>query len=173
MGRILDLCGEIAAAAEPGDGSLVLPMEEQERLGQDWSEDEIEDALAIVQESLMQSELVEAADSLSARLVELLGAYGDEQAFERAKQTGAPLDLEALGQLSRRIGRLEEILESFRDAPPPDRAGFDSLRRRLLDVGIEAEMASGEGELAEEEDDGQRRRSRRGNGGGDDDDDDN
>jgi hypothetical protein len=173
MGRILDLCGEVAAAAEPGDGGLVLPMEEQERLGQDWSEDEIEDALAIVQESLMQSELVEAADSLSARLVELLGAYGDEQAFERARQQGAPLDLESLGQLSRRIGRLEEILEAFRDAPPPDRAGFDALRRRLLDAGIEAEMTSGEEDELPEEDDGRRRQRGNGGDGYDDEDDEN
>ena len=140
MGRILDLCGEIAAAAEPGDGGLVLPMEEQERLGQEWSEDEIEDALAIVQESLMQSELVEAADSLSARLVEVLGTWGEAKAWAAAVEGHAAIPLGVIRQLAHRLDRLEEVLELYRDQKGPDRRGFDELQRRLMDQGIEDDM---------------------------------
>ena len=140
MGRILDLCGEVAAAAEPGDGGLVLPMEEQERLGQEWSEDEIEDALAIVQESLMQSELVEAADSLSARLVEVLGTWGEAKAWAAAVEGHAAIPVEVIRQLAHRLERLEEVLELFRDQKGPDRRGFDRLQRHLMDQGIEDEM---------------------------------
>ena len=84
MGRIVDLCGEVAAAADEGPDGLVLPVEAWDQLRQDWSDEDIEDALGLVRESLLQSELVEAADSLSARLVELLGTWGAEAAWARA-----------------------------------------------------------------------------------------
>ena len=79
MGRIVDLCGEVAAAADEGPEGLVLSAEAWDRLRAEWSDEDIEDALAFVKDSLLQSELVEAADSLSARLVEVLGSWGERE----------------------------------------------------------------------------------------------
>jgi len=152
MGRIVDLCGEIAAAAEEGPDGLTLLPDDWERLAQDWSDEDIQDALDLVRESLLQSELVDAADSLSARLVELLGSYGEEASFAGIGRGDARLTLELMDQLSRRVERLEEILEVFRSSPAPDRRGFDGLRRRLLDVGIESEMAEESREHLPEDD---------------------
>jgi len=144
MGRILDLCGEIAAAADEGTEGLELPLSDRERLLGDWSEADLDDALALVRESLLQGELIDSADSVSARLIELLGRFGDEAAFAKLRAGAANLTSEEIGQLARRVDRLEEVLEVFRDAAPPDRIGFDALRRRLADQGIEAEMAADE-----------------------------
>ena len=162
MGRIVDLCGEIAAAAEEGPEGLVLPPEVWDRLRADWQDEDIEDAMGLVHDSLLQAELVESADSLSARLVEVLGAFGAPAAYEQAEKDEAPLSLEIIGQLVRRAARLEEILEAYREGAPPDRRGFDELQRRLADHGIEEEMeegraadaapAGGDGEDDEEED---------------------
>ena len=69
MGRIVDLCGDVAAAADEGPEGLVLPLEAWDKLRDDWSDEEIEDALVLVKGLHLHSELVEAADSLSARLV--------------------------------------------------------------------------------------------------------
>jgi len=140
MGRIVELCGEVAAEAEEGPEGLVLPPEAWERLRGDWQEEDIEDALALVQDSLMQAELVESADSLSARLLDLLGTFGETAAFRKAESGQAALSLEEIGQLTRRVARLEEILETYREGTPPDRKGFDALRQRLADHGIEEEM---------------------------------
>jgi hypothetical protein len=140
MGRIADLCGEVAAAADEGPDGLVLPAEAWDRLRQDWADDEIEDALAFVRDSLLQSELVEAADSLSARLVELLGSYAEAAAFAAAVDGHATIGADILRQLAHRVDRLEEILEAFRDQKGPDRKAFDALQRRLMDQGIEEEM---------------------------------
>ena len=140
MGRIVELCGEIAEAAEERAEGLVLPPSDWERLSQDFTEEEIEDALSLVKESLYQSELVQAADSLSTRLVDLLGGLGEPAAFADAERGGARLPIDAIGQLVRRVERLEEILDVFRDAAPPDRRGFLALKRRLLERGIEEEM---------------------------------
>ena len=141
MGRIVDLCGEIAAVAEEGAEGLVLPPEAWERLRADWDDEDIEDAMGLVNDSLMQAELVESADTLSARMVEALGAFGEDDAFRKAAaEGGAVLSFEVLGQLTRRVARLEEILESFREGSSPDRRGFDTLQRRLADHGIEEEM---------------------------------
>jgi len=148
MGRIVDLCGEVAAAADEGPEGPVLPAEAWERLRAEWSDEDIEDALAFVKDSLLQSELVEAADSLSARLVDLLGTFGDAKAWAAAVEGRASLSLEDIGQLARRVDRAEEILEAFRDDKGPDRRGFDALRRRLMDQGIEQEMESGRSEEA-------------------------
>ena len=74
---------------------------------------------------------MEAADSLSARLVEALGEFGDETAFARLVEGGGKLDVDLVGQLTRRVDRLEEILETFREEKGPDRRGFDALQRRL------------------------------------------
>ena len=140
MGRIVDLCTEIAAAVEEGPEGLILPLEAREQLGQGWSEDDIDDALNFVTESYLQSELVEATDSLSARLLDLLGAYGEEKAFAEAVEGRATIDVDAIRQLVHRLDRVEEVLDIFREEAPPDRQGFDALQQRLLDQGIEGEM---------------------------------
>jgi len=153
MGRIVDLMGEVAAAAEEGPEGLVLPAEDWQRLREEeWREEDIEDALSLVHDSLLQGELVEASDSLSARMLEVLGGFGDAEAFGRAQSGGARLTLEVVGHLARRVARLEEILEVYRDGRPPDRAGFDALRRRLADQGIEDEMRRDASPQDEDED---------------------
>lgn len=143
MGRIADLFSEIAETAEEGPDGLVLPLEAWERLRAEWSDEDIEDALELVHVTLRQSALVESADSLSARLLDLLGAYGEPAAFQKAEAGAAVLTLEVIGQLARRVARMEEILEGYREGSPPDRRGFDALRRRLADQGIEREMGRG------------------------------
>lgn len=145
MGRIVDLCSDIAESAEEGAEGLLLPPDAWERLRADWSDEDIEDALGLVHESLLQSELVDASDSLSARLLDLLGAYGDAPSFQKLEEGAAVLGLEDVGQLARRVARLEEVLESYREGTPPDRRGFDALRGRLADHGIEEEMHDPEG----------------------------
>ena len=150
MGRIVDLCGEIAAVVDEGAEGFVLPPEAWEQLRANWPEEDIEDGINIVSDSFFQAELVEAADSLSARLVEVLGVYGEEKAFASAASGKATFDIDAIRQLAHRLERLEEVLEAFRDDEPPDRQGFDALRRRLIDHGIEDEMRSD----LEEPDDG-------------------
>lgn len=151
MGRIVDLFGEVAAEADEGTEGLVLSPEAWDRLRENWRDEDIEDALALVHESLLQGELVDSADSLSARLVEVLGAFGEAGAFKEAESGRAALPLDVIGHLARRVARLEEILAAFRDGAPPDRRGFDQLQRRLMDVGLEDEM--------EREDDAAARRS--------------
>ena len=120
--------------------SQASPAEAWDHLRKDWSDEDIEDAMAFVRDSLLQGELVEAADSLSARLIDVLGAFGDGAPFARAQAGAAALDLDTLSHVARRVARLEEVLEAFRDAKPPDRRGFDAFQRRLADVGIEEEM---------------------------------
>ena len=137
MGRIADLCGEVAAAADEGPDGLVLPVEAWDRLRADWSDDDIEDALAFVRDSLLQGELVEASDSLSSRLIEFIGQFSDAGTYARARSGDGTVDLETLSHLARRVARLEEVLELFRDGvPPPDRRGFDAFQRRLMDEGL-------------------------------------
>jgi hypothetical protein len=136
MGRFADLCGEVAASLEEGVEGLTLPPEAWDRFRTDWTDEDVEDAISLVRESLIQSELVDAADSLSARMVELLGQFGAAAAFKKVEAGEAHLSVEDIGQVTRRVARLEEVLEAFRD-------GFESLRQRLADHGIEAEMAAG------------------------------
>jgi exosome complex RNA-binding protein Rrp42 (RNase PH superfamily) len=38
------------------------------------------------------------------------------------------------------VDRVEEVIEPLRDDEGPDRRGFDELRRRLIDQGIEEQM---------------------------------
>ncbi len=140
MGRIGDLCGEIAAVVDEGPEGFVLPAEAWERLRADWPEEDIEDGISFVTQSIFQSELVEAADSLSTRLLEVLGAYGEEKAFASATSGEATIDIGVIRQLAHRLNRLEEALEVFRDEDVPDRRGFDALQRRLIDEGIEDQM---------------------------------
>jgi hypothetical protein len=153
MGRIVDLCGEVAAAADEGPEGLALSPEAWDKLRAEYSDEDIEDALAFVKDSLLQSELVEAADSLSARLVELLGGWGEAKAWAAAVEGHASVSLDVIGQLARRVDRIEEILEAYRDDKGPDRKGFDELRRRLMDHGIETEMEAGRAADAAAEDD--------------------
>ena len=143
MGRIVDLCGEIAAAADEGPEGLVLPLDAWDKLRADWSDEDIEDALAFVKDSVLQSELVEASDSLSTRLVELLGTWGDGKGWAEAAAGRATLSVDVIRQIAHRLDRLEDILEAYRDETPTDRRGFDRLQRRLMDHGIEAEMRPG------------------------------
>lgn len=152
MGRIADLCGQIAAEAEEGPDGPVISPDVREQLRAEWDEGDIDDALSLVRDSLLQSDLVDAADSLSARLVEVLGAFGTRSAFVKAEAGEARISLEIIEQLTRRVARLEEALEAFREGAPPDRKGFDALRRRLMDQGIETEMWGPQ----EEEDEGRR-----------------
>jgi len=146
MGRIVDLCGEVAAAADEGPEGLILPPEAWDRLRSDWEDEDIEDAMGFVHDSLLQSELVEAADSISVRLVELLGTFGEAGAFKAAVAGQAEIGIDVIRQLAHRVERLEEVLETYRDGSGPERAGFDALQRRLLDQGIEGEMGQEEDE---------------------------
>jgi hypothetical protein len=137
MGRIVDLCGEVAAAADEGPEGLLLPPDAWDNLRQHWSDEDIEDALGFVKDSVLLTELVESADSMSARLVELLGSWGDARGWRDAVEGRATLGVDVIRQIAHRLERLEEILELYRDQPGPDRSGFDRLQRRLMDEGIE------------------------------------
>jgi hypothetical protein len=62
----------------------------------------------------------------------VLGSLGDAATFAKAEQAGAGrFTLDVIGQLARRVDRLEEVLEVFRDGGSPDRRGFEALQRRL------------------------------------------
>jgi hypothetical protein len=147
MGRIADLCSEIVEMAEEGGEGLVLSPDAWDRLRDDWTDEEIEDALGLVHDSQLLGALVESADSLSARLLDLLGSFGDAAAFRSAEAGEARLSLETIGQLTRRVARLEEVLEAYREGSPPDRRGFDALQRRLADVDIESDEGLDDREL--------------------------
>jgi hypothetical protein len=153
MGRIVDLCGEIAAESEEGPEGLVLSPDGWDRLRRDWSEEDIEDAMGLVRDSLLLGELVDASDSLNGRLLDVLGGFSHEAAFKEAAEGRGTLSLEAIGQLARRVGRLEEILEAYREGTPPDRRNFDILRRRLADHGLEEDMDTDDRADAQEDED--------------------
>lgn len=145
MGRIVDLLAEVVAEAEEGpDGQLVLEPDAWERLRGDWEDEDVEDVLELARNTLHQTELLEAADSLSARLVEWLGELGSEASFQRAVERGGTVPMETVAQLARRVERLEEALEALRDGPGPERAGFDALQERLMNRGIERLMRPAE-----------------------------
>jgi len=135
----------VAAAAEEGDEGLELRPEDRAVLLEGWSDGDVDDALSLVRDSLMLAELVEAADVVTARLMTLLGAYAHEQAFETARRDGGRIPFEAIAHLARNLDRLDQILDVYRDDPGPDRRGFDALRARLADSGIEGDMAAGRG----------------------------
>jgi hypothetical protein len=140
MGRIADLCGEVAAAAEEGPEGWDLAPDMWERLREEWTDDDIEDALGLVRDSLTLAEIVESADSLSTRLVEVLGSYGDARSFKKLEEGEAVLGIEAVGQLARRVSRLEEFLQAYREGASPDRSAFLTLQHRLAEYGIEDEL---------------------------------
>ncbi len=169
MGRIADLCSEIAEAADEGEDGLVLPAEAREKLREHWSDADIEDALVLVHAQSLQNELVEVADSMSARLLELLGTWGGTAGWTAAVEGHASVSIDDIRQLAHRLDRLEEMLELFRDEKGPDRRAFDQLQRRLMDHGIEEEMRpdwekDGGGLEGEPSPEGQRQRQ---GGGGD------
>jgi len=151
MGRILDLFGEVAAEADEGAEGLELSPEAWDRMRGEWKDEDIEDALALVHESLMQSELVEAAEALTGRLLEILGDYGNPAPFAEAAAGKAVLTVDMIAQIARRLDRLDEILGAFRSGDGPDRTKFDALRNHLLNVGIEKEMAPDDDGFAEDD----------------------
>jgi hypothetical protein len=140
MGRVADLLSAVAAAAEEGGEGLALRPEDRALLLEGWSESDLDDALSLVQDSLMLGELVEAADTVASRLMALLGAFGDADAFEQARQEGGRVPLEVIAHLARNVDWLDEVLSVYRDEAGPDRSGFEALRQRLAEAGIEDEM---------------------------------
>jgi len=140
MGRIVELITDVAASADEEGASLTLPMADFDRLRDDWGDDEIEDALALAQTAFHHEAVNEAADSLCARVIEILGTFADEKRFASCSEPGAPLPVESLANLARSVAYLEEALSLVRDAPPPDLALFNKLLERLANRGIEAEM---------------------------------
>jgi antitoxin component HigA of HigAB toxin-antitoxin module len=141
MGRIVELITDVAASADEEGATLTLPMGDFDRLRDDWGDDEIEDALALAQTAFHHEAVNEAADSLCARVIEVLGTFADEKRFASCSEPGAPLPVESLANLARSVAYLEEALSLVRDAPPPDLALFNKLLERLANRGIEAEMA--------------------------------
>jgi hypothetical protein len=142
MGRVADLLGAVAAAAEEGGEGLALRPEDRALLLEGWSDSDIDDALSLVQDSLMLGELVEAADTLTERLMALLSAFADAEAFEQARRDGGRVPLEVIAHLARNLDWLDEVLSVYRDDPGPERSGFEALRARLAEAGIEAELAA-------------------------------
>jgi hypothetical protein len=141
VGRFADLCGEVASEADEGPDGLILPSETLARLREaGWADEDINDALEFVQLTFIQNELVDAADSLSAKLVEILGVYAEEQAFNHAAAGRARLSIEVIGQLARRVAHLERVIGPLRESTPVDRSPIDRLERRLADRGIEEAM---------------------------------
>jgi hypothetical protein len=137
MGRFAELCGDVAAEADAGPDGLVLPQEALERLRESgWVDGDIEDALEFVHATFVQDELIEAADSLSGQLVELLGALDDDARFAEAAAGRARLSLDAIRGLTRRVVRLERVLAPLREGSAVDSTGVERLGRRLADEGI-------------------------------------
>jgi hypothetical protein len=167
MGRIADLCSDIAEAADEGKDGLVLSAEAREKLRGQWSDADIDDALALVHAQSLQNELVEVADSMSARLLELLGTWGEARGWTAAVEGHASVSMDDIRQLAHRLDHLEEMLDLFRDEKGPDRRGFDQLQRRLMDHGIELEMRPDweKGPGVEDEPNPEWERQRRGNRG--------
>ena len=141
MGRIADLCGEVAAAADEGpEGLRPLARGLGQAARRVVGRGHRGRARLRQRPVAAESELVEAADNVSARLVELLGTWGEARAWTAAVEGHASISIDVIRQLAHRLDRLEEILEVFRDQKGPDRRGFDALQRRLMDQGIEDEM---------------------------------
>ena len=137
----MDLITDVAASADEEGAKLSLPPGDFDRLRDDWGDDEIEDALALAQTAFHHEAVTEAADSLSARVLEILGTFADEKKFAKSMEPDAPVGAEALAQLARSVSYLEEALSLIRDSPPPDQTLFNQLLVRLANRGIEEEMA--------------------------------
>lgn len=141
MGRLIELITDVAASADEEGTTLALSAGDFDRLRDDWGDDEIEDALLLAQNAFHHEAVAEAADSLSARVIEILGTFADEKRFAGSGEPDAVLPTETLAQLARSVSYLEEALSLVRDAPPPDNTLFSKLLERLANRGIEAEMA--------------------------------
>ena len=141
MGRIVELITDVAASADEAGVNLSLPPVDFDRLRDDWGDDEIEDALALAQTAFHHEAVNEAADSLSARVIEVLGLFADDKRFAACDAADAVITTEILAQLARSVSYLEEALSLVRDAPPPNRELFDKLLEKLANRGIEDEMA--------------------------------
>jgi len=136
MGRFAELCVDVAAEADAGPDGLVLPQEAIERLRESgWVDGDIEDAIEFVHATFVQDELIEAADSLSGQLVELLGALDDDARFAEAAAGRARLSLDAIRGLTRRVVRLESVLAPLREGSAVDSTAVERLGRRLVDEG--------------------------------------
>jgi hypothetical protein len=141
VGRFADLCGEIASEADQGPDGLILPDETLARLREaGWADEDVSDALEFVHLTFIQNDLVDAADSLSARLVEILGAYAQDEAFNLAVAGQARLSIEVIDQLVRRVANLERVIGPLRESTPVDHTALDRLEGRLADRGIEEAM---------------------------------
>lgn len=132
MGRLVDFYCEIAAEAEDGVEGLTLSNETRARLGADWSDDDIDDTLQLVDQNLRLDAIAEAADSLSAHLVELLGSFG-----ENPKE--ARLSVQTLAHLVRRVDYLEELLAGYREGSPVERGAFDQLTQKLAKLDVDGD----------------------------------
>ena len=135
MGRIAELLAEVAEIAEEGPDGLTLTPDGWDRLREDWNDEDIEDALGLVTDSLLLAELVESADSLSARMVDFLGSYA--ASLEKVEAGTAVIGLEVMGQIARRVARLEDVLAAYRDGREPDHTAFDVVQERLALHGLE------------------------------------
>ena len=139
MGRVADLCGDVAAAAEEGPEGLVLPLEAWDKLRDEWWDEEIEDALGLVKDSCCNGtrrggRQPQRASRGAAR------TWGEAKAWAAAVEGHAAIPLAAIRQLAHRLDRLEEILELYRDRKGPDHRRVDKLQRHLIDQGIEKDM---------------------------------
>ena len=130
MGRIVDLCGEIAAAAEEGPDGLDPPARRlgpaARGLGRRGHRGRAgprprQPAPGGAGGVRRQPELAPGRGAGRASATTATSS-------RRSRGQGA-LSLEAIGQLARRVARLEEILEAYREGAPPDRRGFDALQR--------------------------------------------
>jgi len=140
MGRLIELITDVAASADEAGANLTLGTADFDRLRDDWGDDEIEDALALAQTAFHHEAVNEAADSLCARVIEVLGTFADEKKFASAAEPGAPIPTDTLAHLTRSVAYLEEALALVRDSPPPDLTLFNQLQTRLANQGIEGEM---------------------------------
>ena len=140
MGRLVELITDVAASADEQGANLTLGPGDFDRLRDDWGDDEIEDALALAQTAFHHEAVNEAADSLSARVIEILGLFADEKRFAATTLPDAPISTEQLAPLARSVSYLEEALSLVRDAPPPDHSLFQKLLERLANHGIEDAM---------------------------------
>jgi hypothetical protein len=140
VGRFADLCAEVAAEADATDAGLLLPDETLARLREaGWTEEDIADALEFVHATFVQNELIEAADSLSGHLVDLLSELAEDARFSEAAAGQARLSLDSIRRLTRRVIHLEGILAPLRESTPVDLRRIVELERRLADEGTTPE----------------------------------
>ena len=136
MGRFADLCAEVAAGADATPSGLLLPDETVARMREaGWTEADIADALEFVHATFVQDELINAADSLSGQLVELLGELVEDARFSEAVAGRAAPSLDAIRRLTRRVVHLESILAPLRESAAVDLTPVMRLERRLADEG--------------------------------------